>query len=100
MSSQVRVVVASVLVLAGFARAAALTGADERCQDAIAGSGLKLLGRSAAMLAACGRDIARGQLPPGTNCLADPGTTQARDAAATKALALVADRCSNGSVAA
>src|SRR5437870_3155083 len=98
MPRQARVVIASIVVFVGVTRAVALTGPDERCQQAIAGSGLKLLGRSAAILAACGREIARGHLPAGTDCLADPATAQARDAAATKALASVGALCSDGSV--
>ena len=87
------------LLLASVAPAAALTSAERRCQGAIADAGRRLLSRTRTILAACGRDVARGTLPPGTGCLDDPTVLAARDAAATMALAPIAARCTDADVA-
>src|SRR5262245_8219558 len=88
------------LALAGTAHAAALTPSQRTCQDAIASSGRKLLENATAILAECHSDVARGALPPGTPCVTDPVITQARSAAATKALRPVVERCTDADVTA
>ena len=52
------------------ARASALTPSAPRCGRAIAVAGAQLFKRSAVLLAACQRRVARGLLAPGTDCLA------------------------------
>src|SRR5262245_13764462 len=100
MSQASRLALAMLLSLAGLAHAATLTPAQRACQDAIASSGRKLLENAAAILAGCHSDVARGALPPGTSCVIDPVITQARSAAASKALRPVVERCTDADVTA
>jgi beta-glucosidase len=95
-----RALVAAALLNAGVASAATLGPAERKCQSAIARGGIAVLDRSLAILAACGRDVARGVLPPDTQCLIDPATVQARDDAASQALAPIGLQCSDAMVAA
>src|SRR5437660_9008122 len=100
MSTLRRFVLASSLLVAGSVSAATLGPSQRKCQGAIARGGLQLLDRSMSILGACSRDVARGALPPGTRCLVDPATVQARSAAATRTLAPLLGECSDATVAA
>src|SRR5262249_18404608 len=88
------------LGVAGMVHAAALTPSQRTCQDAIATGGRKLLESATAILAECHRDVARAALPAGTSCVADPAISQARGAAAAKALRPVVERCTDADVTA
>jgi beta-glucosidase len=96
--SRSRLALALVLALGGLVHAAALTPSQRKCQGAIAGAGRKLLDGATAILAACSRDVARGALPPGTSCLADPTAVHARTTAASKALRPVVEHCTDADV--
>jgi beta-glucosidase len=86
--------------LAAAAQAALLTPPQRRCQESIARGGRALVDAATGLVADCSRDLARGELPPGTSCLASPSLAQALDAAASKALQPVARRCTDADVAA
>jgi beta-glucosidase len=88
------------VVLVAVAHGAPLTPPQRRCQETMARGGRALVDAATGVAADCSRDVARGQLPPATSCLAGPAIEHALDAAATKALAPVARRCTDADVAA
>src|SRR5262245_12019576 len=64
-----RVLLAAMLSAVTVSSAPARTDPRQRCQDAVAGAGRMLLGRSLTILGSCHHAIARGALPAGTACL-------------------------------
>jgi beta-glucosidase len=92
-----RVLAISVL-LAGVP-AHALAPPERRCQEAIASAGRHLVDRSMDALASCGQRVARGELPPATDCLAEPTTSGERTSAAARATTSLRTGCKFANVA-
>jgi beta-glucosidase len=98
MTTLARLAIAALLVLdAAGARAAAAP--RPQCQAAIAAAGRQILRRSLTVLAVCAQRVARGDLPPSTNCLTDPTTSPEREAAVARAVQRIDDACTDGLVA-
>jgi len=88
-----RLLVAALALVLSSTEGWTLTRTERRCQDALAGAGRQLLSRSTALLTACRRGIARGKLPPGTDCLTEATTSAKRAAAAVKAARRIHQGC-------
>jgi len=93
MSTSHRLVLATVVLLVATADGWSLTQSERQCEDGLATAGRQLLSHSTALLTTCRRAIARGKLPPGTDCLSDATTSAKRAAAAAKAAHRIRQAC-------
>lgn len=94
MSTRKTLALGALVVLAAASPGRALMRAERQCQQATAVAGRQLLERAMGAVAACRRAIARGSLPPGTDCRTDPTASGARTAAAARLAHAVGQACS------
>ncbi|MGH7790249.1 MAG: hypothetical protein ACRERC_25500, partial [Candidatus Binatia bacterium] len=78
---------------------AAAHATPQACQQVAATAGRQMFGRAQTILAGCQRAIARGSLPAGTDCHADPATAAKRLAALRAPIDRVLATCSDADVA-
>src|SRR5690349_12390939 len=92
-------VLAAVLVVLAVARGSAVARGERGCEEMLAAAGRSFLERALAVRGSCARAVARGRLPPTSDC-GGAATARARDAAARLLAHRIRAGCSPGVAAA